>query len=252
MYKKICLLFLGVLTITGGYLYSQVKETRNSNQLWAGYFNQTRFSKKWGMWADLHLRSKENWVDNLSQGIIRLGITYYITDNTKLTAGYAFVNHFLADNHKNISMPEHRPWQQLQWHTNYPRLRMMQWLRLEERWRRKILNVNLLAAGYNFNFRARYNMMLFFPIGRRKFEPGSFSAAVNDELHINLGKEIVNNYFDQNRFFAGINYHLPGKNILQLGYMNIFQQLAAGNKYRSIHTGRLFFFHNIDLRHKKK
>jgi hypothetical protein len=26
--------------------------------------------------------------------------------------------------------------------------------------------------------------------------------------------------------------------------------LSAGNKYRSIHTARVFFFHNLDLRKK--
>jgi hypothetical protein len=30
--------------------------------------------------------------------------------------------------------------------------------------------------------------------------------------------------------------------------MNIFQQLSAGNRYRSNHVARLFYFHNIDLR----
>jgi hypothetical protein len=30
--------------------------------------------------------------------------------------------------------------------------------------------------------------------------------------------------------------------------MNLFQQLAAGNRYRSIHAGRIFYFHNLDLR----
>ena len=35
---------------------------------------------------------------------------------------------------------------------------------------------------------------------------------------------------------------------LQVGYMNIFQQLAAGNKYRSNHVARVFYFHNLDLR----
>ena len=62
----------------------------------------------------------------LSQGMIRAGLTYYVNDDVKLTAGYAFINHFPADNHKNISQPEHRPWQQIQWHTKYPRMRLMQ------------------------------------------------------------------------------------------------------------------------------
>src|SRR5436190_23960690 len=99
------------------FLYAQTKTTTSVEQLWFGYFNQTRFSNKWGMWADLHLRTKEDFFTNFSQSIIRLGLTYYLKDEVKVTVGYAYVNHFPADNHKNISQPEHRPWQQLQWHT---------------------------------------------------------------------------------------------------------------------------------------
>ena len=61
--------------------------------------NQTRFSDKWGLWADAHLRTKEDFATNFSQGIVRLGLTFYITDATKLTVAYAFINHFPADAH---------------------------------------------------------------------------------------------------------------------------------------------------------
>jgi hypothetical protein len=74
---------------------------------------------------------------------------------------------------------------------------------------------------------------------------------VNDEVHINFGKQIVNNYFDQNRFFLGLKYQTGEHSNLQVGYMNLFQQLAAGNKYRDINAFRFFFFQNLDLRKKK-
>ena len=80
--------------------------------------------------------------------------------------------------------------------------------------------------------------------------PNSLSFVINDEVHINFGKEIVNNYFDQNRFFLGLKYQLNDQNNFQVGYMNLFQQLPAGNKYRSLHTMRLFYFQNLDLRRK--
>jgi hypothetical protein len=185
----------------------------------------------------------------LSQFLFRPGITYYIDNNTKLTLGYAFINHFPADDHPDISSPEHRIWQQVQWHTNYSRIRLMQYFRLEERYRRKISNGEL-GDGYNFNFRMRYNFFMQVPIGVKKYERGAWSWVINDEVHINFGKRIVYNYFDQNRFFTGFNYFLNKKDNIQFGYMNLFQQLPSGNNYRSIHTARLFFFHNLDLRKK--
>lgn len=244
--------FCALLIISGSSLNAQVKQTESVQQVWTGYFNQTRFSNKWGMWADVHLRTREDFFTNFSQGIARLGLTYYLTDDAKLTAGYAFINHFPADAHKNISQPEHRPWQQIQWHNRYNKVRVMQWFRLEERWRRKILNNDELASGYNFNLRIRYNFFSQFALSKKRFQPNTLSFVVNDEVHINFGKQIINNYFDQNRFFLGFNYHLNKHDNLQFGYMNLFQQLAAGNRYRSIHVARLFFFHNLDLRKSNK
>lgn len=243
-FKKI---LLGVSLLIAFSGFSQ-KQTTYTEQVWLGYFNQTRFSNKWGLWVDVHLRTKEDFFTNFSQAIGRAGVTYYLNDNTKLTAGYAYINHFPADAHKNISQPEHRPWQQLQWHTKYQKLRLMQWIRLEERFRRKIENDDELAEGYNFNWRVRYNFFAAFPLSKKVFAPKTWSFVLNDELHINAGKEIVNNYFDQNRFFAGFSYHLNQHDNIQIGYMNVFQQLPAASSYKSIHAARLFYFHNLDAR----
>jgi len=232
-------------------LYAQtIKSTENIEQVWLGYYNQSRFSNKWGMWTDLHLRTKEDFTNNFSQAIIRLGLTYYIDNNTKLTAGYARVFLFPGDNHKDITQPEHRPWQQLQWHTAFKKTKLMQWIRLEERFRRKIANDAELADGYNFNWRLRYNILYEVPLVNNGSAPASFSFIANDELHINFGKEIVNNYFDQNRFFLGFKYQFSKTNNLQFGYMNLFQQLSAGNRYKNINAARIFFFQNFDFRKK--
>ncbi len=237
-----------LLLILSATAFCQSKTTTSINQAWFGYFNQTRFSNKWGSWTDLHLRTREEFFNNLSTSIVRLGLTYYVNDATKITAGYAYVNFFPADNHKDVSQPEHRPWQQVQWHTKYPRTRMMQWLRLEERYRRKILNDSTLADGYNFNWKIRYNIFYQVPLSKKGPVSRSWSFIVNDEVHINFGKQVVNNYFDQNRFFIGFAFHTNSTDNLQLGYMNLFQQLAAGNQYKSIHAARIFYFHNLDLR----
>src|SRR6188508_3066588 len=91
-------LFALVLVCTGSL--AQVKQTETVQQAWFGYFNQTRFSNKWGSWTDLHLRTKEDFVSDLSQSILRFGLTYYLNDDTKLTAGYAYVSHYPAEGHK--------------------------------------------------------------------------------------------------------------------------------------------------------
>jgi hypothetical protein len=227
------------------------KDVRDVEQLWFAYFNQSRFTDRFGIWTDVHLRTQDDFTSKFSTGIARFGLMYYLNDAAKLTAGYAYINHFPADGHKEISQPEHRPWQQLQWHTKFPRTRLMQWFRLEERFRRKIKDDSTLATGHNFNFRMRYNIFYEIPLTKAGTGTGALSAVVNDEVHINFGKQIVYNYFDQNRFFVGLKFNTDAHDNLQFGYMNLFQQLAAGNRFRNIHALRLFYFQNFDLRKKK-
>jgi hypothetical protein len=228
------------------------KTVTDVEQLWFAYFNQSRLTDRLGIWTDLHLRTQDNFTDKLATGIARLGLMYYINDAAKLTVGYAYVNHFPADGHKEISQPEHRPWQQLQWHTKFERTRLMQYIRLEERFRRKIKDDSTLAAGHNFNYRMRYNIFYEIPLTKEGAGRNALSAVVNDEVHINFGKQVVYNYFDQNRFFVGLKFNTAAHHNLQLGYMNLFQQLAGGNRFRNIHAIRLFYFQNFDLRPKKR
>ena len=230
---------------------AQLKQTTSETQLWTAYLNQTRFTNRFGVWVDVHLRTKQDLVKDLSQGIARAGLTYYISDAVRATAGYAFINAFPADGHKHISQPEHRPWQQIQWLTKYKKLRTAQTLRLEERFRRKVLNDSTLGVGHSFNYRLRYNFLLQVPLTSKEVLTNEFSFILNNEVHINFGKQIVFNYFDQNRFFAGFAYHPNAHDNIQFGYSNVFQQLGSGNKYRSLHLARIFYFHNLDLRSRR-
>lgn len=246
--KKNILAFLFVLFLFNQSIYAQVKSKEEFSQIWMGYLNQTRLSDKWGIWMDMHLRTKDHLTDNFSQSVIRAGLTYYFNDNTRLTAGYTYFTTYVTGKHHVITQPEHRPWQQFQWQTKYGKKIFIQRVRLEERYRRIIVNDSALGKGYNFNFRARYSALLQVPLSKKGSVANTVSFIANDEIHINFGKQIVYNYFDQNRIFIGFAYHTTDSDNIQVGYMNIFQQLPAGNRYRSTHVLRIFYLHNLDLR----
>ncbi len=249
--RKIYLFYLIFMTKS---IYAQnVSQTKDEEQLWLGYFNQTRLTDKWGIWADLHFRAKDEFIQEPSKALLRIGGTYYINDDLKLTNGYTYVNHYPDDGHANISQPEHRIWQQVQFHTKLKKIKYMNWLRLEERFKHKIKNDNELADGYNFDLRLRSNFMFSFPLSKKGIIPKTFSAILNDEIFINIHSSNQNNYFpfDQNRFFAGIAYNISSYSNLQLGYMNVYQQLSPNTKFLNINAIRLFYFQNIDLRKKK-
>ena len=203
------------------------------------------------MWGDFHLRTKDDYLSDLSTTIARVGVMYYINDATKLTAGYAYVTSYTVEGTIRVNQPEHRPWQQVQWHTQYAKTRMMQWIRLEERFRRKIDNDSTLGTGHNFNLKLRYNLYYEVPFANNTKPAGKWSFILNDEIHINFGKQIVYNYFDQNRFFLGFKYNTSRSDNIQFGYLNVFQQLPAGNRFRNVNGARVFYYHNLDLRKKK-
>ena len=217
-------------------------------QLWLGVFNQTRFSEHWGSWTDVHLRLHDQFVGDLFQGVARVGLTYYLTDDVRLTGGYAYVHHY-PDGARTVGHPEHRPWQQVQWFTKFPNARLMQWVRLEERFRQQVVNNTELGSEYAFNYRSRYNTALFLPLTNKGFEPGGLQFLLNEEVMVNFGQQVRYNYFDQNRLFAGLVYQVNKHAQLHAGYMHLFQQLPVGDTYRNQHTIRVFYFHNLDLRH---
>ena len=229
---------------------AQTKEVQQAGQTWLGYVNQTRLSNRWGLWMDGHLRTRDKVVHHLSQDLQRAGLTYYTGESTWLTAGYAHVNDYTGEGAKRLARPEHRPWQQVQWQTRYAWGSTTQRLRLEERWRHKVLNDSTLANGWGFSFRARYSLQFQVPLSPTTANRTPLSLVVQDEVMVSFGKQVVYNYFDQNRLFLGFHIPIAPQNVLQAGYMNLFRQLPAGNRFRMLHVARLYYNHSIDLRRK--
>ncbi|SDL42832.1 DUF2490 domain-containing protein [Siphonobacter aquaeclarae] len=230
-------------------LSSAQKQVHNQSQAWLGYFNQTRLSDKWGLWLDVHAR-RTDFLDRWSAQLIRPGVTYFVKDNVRLTVGYTYARSFPAAGLHTVR-PEHRLWQQILWTSRQKRLQTQQWIRLEERFNRKIA-ADELQEGYQFNYRFRYLLNLMVPLNHAFLDPKTLFFVFNDEVHLNAGKEITYNVFDQNRFFVGLGYQFNKELNLQVGYMNQFQQLPAGNQFNSNHVLRVFLFHQLDFRPKQE
>ena len=177
------------------------KQVNKLSGVWLGYFNQTRLSNKWGLWLDVHAR-RTDFLDRWATQIIRPGVTYFANDHLRFTVGYAYARSYPAAGLHRVR-PENRLWQQVLWTSRQKRLQTQQWIRIEERFNRKIAN-DQLQDGYNFNFRFRYLINLMVPLNRDFIEPNTLFFAFNDEIHINAGKQITYNLFDQNRLFFGL------------------------------------------------
>ncbi len=231
---------------------AQQKEVGYDEQLWFGYFNNTRFNERWGLWLDVQFRTKDHFVRDPFQFLVRPGLTYYINDRTRLTGGYAYFLHYPADNHPEIARPEHRFWQQIQWQTVYRKISTQQTFRFEQRFRQEVEAPDKLGSGYDFNYRMRANFQIQVPLSSKRFEQGDLSLVVGDEIMVNFGKQIVYNYFDQNRFLTGLRYYYQDRNSILFGYQHIFVGLSQKSHYRVLHTLRLTLLHNLDLRKSER
>ena len=249
MYCKPLLLVVFTTSLAAACAQNTKTITRYQ-QVWLSYSNITRLSTKWGLMADAQVRTKDHFVEDFSTTITSFGINYNLSEATRITTGYTYSENY-ADGARTVTIPEHRPFQQVQWNNRYGNKRMLQWIRLEERFRRKVYGNSQLDEGYNFNYRLRYNFFYELPLSRNGPVPHTFSLVLNNELHMNFGRQIVLNTFDQNRFSCGFKYQFSTSNSVQMGYVNLFQQLSAGNKYRTINAGRIAFLQNLDLRRNK-
>jgi hypothetical protein len=166
--------------------------------------------------------------------------------------GYAFFNAYPLEASIKIAQPEHRLWQQVQFQKQYPKLTLTNTVRFEQRWRQKIIAPDKLDDEFNFNYRLRFGINLQYPLRHKKLEKGDLSLMAGNEVMLNLGKQIVYNYFDQNRIWAGLRYYFNTNNNLTVLYMNSFSQTPVAGLYRVFNTVRISYFHNIDLRKESK
>jgi hypothetical protein len=243
MRKILCLSLFATLAL---YTQGQNKTVTQVEQTWFGYFNQTRFTQRSGLWFDPQIRLTDNFTNRVGLTIFRLGYIYFLQDNVRLTAGYGHITSYSGSD-VAPDIPEHRPWQQIQWFDKRKHFTMMQYVRLEERFRRKASG-DVLLDEYLFNYRLRHNISFTIPLKAGGVQPNTPFIFVNNEVMINAGKEIVNNYFDQNRFFAGLGYQFTKTLNAQVGYLNVFISQPTPYTYTDAHAIRLFVFHNLDFR----
>ena len=223
-----------------------------SPQNWLTYAGRFKLSNKLDFMVESTLRSKENSINQVSQSLVLAGFFWNVSDFFKFAAGYQSISIQPATSKIKIAQPEYRPWQQIVFLSSFSSKKITQRLRLEERFRKVLLNDSTLAPETPFNFRFRYLFSAELPLGKKEKILKNMSLVLSDELFIQAGKQVVYNYFDQNRITAALKYKINQGNSLQLEYINLFQQLPVGNKFRNFNILRLVYFQNLDLRKRKK
>lgn len=221
---------------------SQPKEITDQYQTWVSMNTTMRFSKKWGIMSDVHLRTNHSFAST-SFILARLGGVYWLTYKTTLAAGYTHI--WVAPTQAQYHVNSNGNWiyQQIQHASNIGKVGVSVRLRNEQRWQQLV--VQDTVKGDIFSNRVRLLAYFTIPVSKNFYVP---SIAVADELLVQFGKDIVYNTFDQNRIFLGIRQPISKSVSFDLGYMMVYQQRATGYQYNRNHTLRCFFYYRPDFR----
>lgn len=243
MHKRILLPLL-VLCI---HTYAQNKPVTYEQQSWAGWYPQVKFSKHWGIWFDSEIHTNDHYFNGFSQAVFRLAASYYNPAGNKFTAGYGYTDYFPGETHPTLSIPEHFTWEQYQWFGKGAKHKLMQWLRLEQKFKENLADDHTLAGTFTTTHRFRYNVFYTHSLSSKGLLPHALSLALGDELYLYYGAKISNHVFEQNRIFLGFSYALNPHDNLVFGITNIFQENVAGTAYTNLNVLRVSLFQNLDL-----
>lgn len=221
------------------------KEVKMQSQSWFGVGTTFKVTDHWGFVLDGQIRRDHFLADN-NFNLLRGGWAYFPSNKASFIIGYAHQWNAPSKPDWTTNANENRIYQQALWNTNLGSTTMQQRIRNEQRWQEKI--VNDARTGENkFTDRVRYLLSFNIPIFEKKSLP---TLLVSDEILLQFGKEVVNNTFDQNRFFIGIKQVINPKWSFDLGYMNVYQQKSSGYQYEDDHVLRLFVYYNTNLKSK--
>lgn len=235
------------LIITSSLAFAQEvpdKVVNTNAQFWTSANLVFRIHEKWSVLNDYHLR-RTNFIADPNFYFLRLGAQYHFSSNVRVAGGYAHL-WLTASGDWDRYQNENRIYQQMSISQRYSKMNALFRLRLEQRFFNNVVNGESLNDDFLVN-RVRFLTSVSFPFK----EGGKTEFLLADEIHLNFGKNVVYNTFNQNRLTIGIKHTINEQWKFDFGYMMVYQQLAVGNVYNLNHTLRLFFYGGFDLRKNK-
>ena len=212
---------------------------------WLMFLSDVRFSPRWGLHAEAQVLRTHTSELGL-QNVLRAGANYYATDNLLLTGGYAYSRAFPDAGYPVPTGPEHRLYQQLQFHDTGSRVQVQHRYRLEQRW------VQLQPAHpHVFLNRMRYQLRLTMPLIGKELTPGTPFVAVSDEVFLGFGRRESPGLIKQNRAYAALGYQITKASAIEIGYLNQLVQPARENSRFEMNENLQFSLcFNPDFRRK--
>lgn len=251
MIKKI--LFLLTAMVAGlTSLQAQQRELASSQNSWFMLMNEFRFSPKWYLSNEVHIRRADG-LKNWQQFLLRPALNYRVNPNLELAAGYSYVLTYpYGEQPVAMQLPEHNVWQQVLLRHTAGKLAFMHRYRLEERFVGNIepAGNEFVVNGTNYQERFRYRLTASYPLINFGEDKSLFVAAF-DELWVNLDNVLFVESFNQNWLYVGLGYQFSAMGNIQAGYLD---QIIAkgGSRYERNPTISVSLFYNLNLWSEEK
>tara|TARA_R110002073_G_scaffold296322_1_gene462308 strand:- start:18662 stop:19303 length:642 start_codon:yes stop_codon:yes gene_type:complete len=168
---------------------------------WLVYIGSKQLNSKWNLHHEVQHRNY-NAIGDLEQLLIRTGLGYNIGSRSNLLLGYGYINseNFTGNGNEQITVEEHRIFQQFITKQSIGSVTLQHRYRFEQRF-----------VEDNFKTRFRYFLGLNVP-----FKDSKYYLSAYNEIFLN-GES---NVFDRNRIYAGLGYKVSKGVKIELGYMN--------------------------------
>ena len=252
MLKRV-LLIAALFLACGAGVEAQQKEIASSTNGWFLLMNEFRFSPKWFLSTELHLRGA-GVVDDWQQILLRPAINYRINPAVDLTFGYTYIRSYpYGEQPLKTIVPENQLWQQVHVRHAIGKTGLSHRYRLEERWIGQVAPDaagGFFIDGNTYAQRFRYRLLARLPLYTIEEGKKQLFVSAWDELFINLEKNFMPANFQQNRIYAGLGYQFSPVANLQAGYMKQVIRKANGIQYERNPTINVSLFYNIDLYQK--
>lgn len=190
-------IFIIVLSL----IHFSAKSQDSSLGNWLVYIGSKQLNSKWNLHHEVQHRNY-NAIGDLEQLLIRTGLGYNLGSRSNLLLGYGYINseNFTGNGNEQITVEEHRIFQQFITKQSIGSVTLQHRYRFEQRF-----------VEDNFKTRFRYFLGLNVPFKDSKY----YLSAYNE---IFLNGEF--NVFDRNRIYGGLGYKISKGIKIELGYMN--------------------------------
>lgn len=225
---------------------AQEKKNIDSQSLiWTRYYNQLELNTRWSIHSEFDNRI---FLSPLEQNlfVLRVQGRYKVLEQMELGAGFTYFSVATQDPdiHSKFNKPEYRIQQDATLKQNLGKINLNQRFQIEERFFQNF-DKERLISGSTFFWRFRYRIQGDYNFWQKKKQ--FLKAIISDEIMINAGKKAVNNTFDQNRIYAGLQYGINSSLAIELGYMNSFQQRSTVADYFNRNIIRLSIYHKLKI-----